>query len=91
VDASKAIHVGDDARNDKIGANALGIDSWYVMLIGKFKFHILTSYYSSVSCFLYLFLYSIITDKSVKFLDCLKIAGYGVRKCTHFKKFCIAS
>lgn len=28
VDASKAIHVGDDARNDKIGANALGIDSW---------------------------------------------------------------
>lgn len=28
VDVSKAIHVGDDPRNDKIGANSLGIDSW---------------------------------------------------------------
>lgn len=28
VDVTKAIHVGDDPRNDKMGADALGIDSW---------------------------------------------------------------
>ncbi|XP_022868575.1 haloacid dehalogenase-like hydrolase domain-containing protein 3 isoform X2 [Olea europaea var. sylvestris] len=28
VDASKAVHVGDDTKADKAGANAVGIDCW---------------------------------------------------------------
>ncbi|EYU22429.1 hypothetical protein MIMGU_mgv1a0131481mg, partial [Erythranthe guttata] len=28
VDASKAVHVGDDIKADKAGANAVGIDCW---------------------------------------------------------------
>ena len=28
VDARKAVHVGDDKKADKIGANAIGIDCW---------------------------------------------------------------
>lgn len=29
VEASKAIHVGDDETADKAGANAIGLDCWY--------------------------------------------------------------
>lgn len=32
VDADKAIHVGDDEQADKGGANAVGIDCWFVNL-----------------------------------------------------------
>lgn len=28
VDASKAVHVGDDKKADKAGANAVGIECW---------------------------------------------------------------
>lgn len=28
VEASKAVHVGDDKKADKAGANAIGIDCW---------------------------------------------------------------
>ena len=28
VDARKAVHVGDDEKADKAGANAVGIDCW---------------------------------------------------------------
>lgn len=28
VEACKAIHVGDDQKADKVGANAIGIDCW---------------------------------------------------------------
>lgn len=28
VEASKAVHVGDDTKADKVGANAVGIDCW---------------------------------------------------------------
>lgn len=28
VEAAKAVHVGDDERADKNGANAIGIDCW---------------------------------------------------------------
>lgn len=28
VEASKAVHVGDDLKADKDGANAIGIDCW---------------------------------------------------------------
>lgn len=29
VEARKAVHVGDDQKADKEGANAIGIDCWY--------------------------------------------------------------
>jgi len=28
VEAGKALHIGDDQKADKFGANALGIDCW---------------------------------------------------------------
>lgn len=28
ADAGKAVHVGDDEKADKVGANAVGIDCW---------------------------------------------------------------
>lgn len=28
VEAGKAVHVGDDQKADKVGANAIGIDCW---------------------------------------------------------------
>lgn len=30
VEASKAVHVGDDKKADKAGANAVGINCWYL-------------------------------------------------------------
>ncbi|XP_072985573.1 uncharacterized protein [Typha latifolia] len=30
VDAGKAVHVGDDEKADKTGANAIGLDCWFV-------------------------------------------------------------
>lgn len=30
VETSKAVHVGDDTTADKVGANAVGIDCWWV-------------------------------------------------------------
>ena len=30
VEARRAVHVGDDQKSDKEGANAVGIDCWYV-------------------------------------------------------------
>lgn len=29
VEASKAVHVGDDEAADKAGANAIGLECWY--------------------------------------------------------------
>jgi FMN phosphatase YigB (HAD superfamily) len=29
VEASKAVHVGDDETADKAGANAIGLECWY--------------------------------------------------------------
>lgn len=31
VETSKAVHVGDDSEADKAGANAVGIDCWWVV------------------------------------------------------------
>jgi len=28
VEACKALHIGDDQKADKLGANAVGIDCW---------------------------------------------------------------
>jgi FMN phosphatase YigB (HAD superfamily) len=31
VEASKAVHVGDDETADKAGANAIGLECWYAI------------------------------------------------------------
>jgi FMN phosphatase YigB (HAD superfamily) len=37
VEASKAVHIGDDGTADKAGANAVGLECWYaVFSLGAF-------------------------------------------------------
>lgn len=33
VEAARAVHIGDDQKADKAGANAIGIDCWYVQIL----------------------------------------------------------
>lgn len=41
VEAIKTVHVGDDEKADKVGANAAGIDCWWAFecLVLYFDFH----------------------------------------------------
>lgn len=48
IHASKAVHIGDDEKADKEGANAVGIDCWWVYFLAN------TSVY--VNFLMYLFI-----------------------------------
>lgn len=37
VDATEAVHVGDDPTNDKQGALAAGLESWYAQLFHNLR------------------------------------------------------
>lgn len=61
MDAGKAVHVGDDETADKAGANAIGLECWYVEsfpVVGPFAMEI--SIFNHVKSF-ELFIGSLIT------------------------------
>lgn len=51
VEARKAVHIGDDEKYDKDGANAVGIHCWSVKLLSSGSYILLPDIWFLVFCY----------------------------------------